>query len=283
MNVKEMAHAKINLILDVVGKRPDGYHEIRTVMQSLSLCDTITLSENSHGQISLGCNVPGIPTDAENLAWQAASLTQKEYGVTKGVHINLEKRIPAAAGLGGGSADAAAVLRGLVRFWDLVPKEGVLQALAAKLGSDVPFCLSGGTALGVGRGEQITKLSPCPHFYVVLANPGFPVSTASVYQNFRPVVDGKKPDVDGMIAAISNTEQSGIIKRLANVLEQSTFSLYPLVKELKDRMGQMGPALMCGSGATVFALFTAAPAAKRLQQALLATGTTAWLAETTQN
>ncbi|MCL4462832.1 MAG: 4-(cytidine 5'-diphospho)-2-C-methyl-D-erythritol kinase [Firmicutes bacterium] len=280
MIVIEKAYAKINLILDVAGKRPDGYHEIRTVMQSLSLYDTITLSEKSHGQISLDCNLAELPVDAGNLAWQAASLIQAEYGVASGVHITLKKRIPVAAGLGGGSSNAAAVLRGLVRLWGLSPKEGELSALAAKLGSDVPFCLSGGTALGTGRGEIVTALPTCPHFYVVLANPGFPVSTASVYQNFRFEGNKARPDIDGMIAAICRAEQSGILVRLANALESSTFSLYPLVQELKVKMGQMGAALMCGSGATVFALFTAAAAARRLQQALLAAGTTAWLTET---
>lgn len=280
MTVMEMAYAKINLILDVVGKRPDGYHEIRTVMQSVSLCDTITFSEKSHRQISLECNVAELPVDAGNLAWQAASLIQEEYGVAKGVHINLNKRIPVAAGLGGGSSNAAAVLRGLVRFWGLAPKEGELRALAAKLGSDVPFCLSGGTALGTGRGEIVTMLPSCPHFYVVLANPGFPVSTASVYQNLRFEGNKEKLDIDGMIAAIGKAEQNGILERLANALEPSTFSLYPLVEELKAKMGQEGSALMCGSGATVFALFTTDRAARRLQQALLAAGTTAWLTET---
>ncbi|MBS3901602.1 MAG: 4-(cytidine 5'-diphospho)-2-C-methyl-D-erythritol kinase [Dethiobacter sp.] len=280
MIVTEKAHAKINLILDVAQKRPDGYHEIRTVMQSLSLCDTITLSQNSNGQISLDCNMTELPAGDGNLAWQAASLIQAEYGVSQGVHINLEKRIPVAAGLGGGSSDAAAVLRGLVRLWELTPKEGELSRLAAKLGSDVPFCLSGGTALGTGRGEIITALPSCPHFYVVLANPGFPVSTASVYQNFRFEGNKERPDIEGMIAAIGSAEQSGILARLANALEPSTFSLYPLVQELRDKMGQMGSALMCGSGATVFALFTATVAARRLQQTLRAAGTTAWLTET---
>lgn len=280
MTVMEKAYAKINLILDVLGKRPDGYHEIRTVMQSVSLYDTITLSEKIHKQISLESNVAELPMGAGNLAWQAASLIQDEYGVAKGVHIKLKKRIPVAAGLGGGSSNAAAVLRGLVRFWGLAPKEGELLALAAKLGSDVPFCLSGGTALGTGRGEIVTMLPSCPHFYVVLANPGFPVSTASVYQNFRFEGNKERADIDGMIAAIGKAEQNGILERLANALEPSTFSLYPLVQALKDKMAQEGSALMCGSGATVFALFTSNTAARRLQQVLLTAGITAWLTET---
>ncbi|MBS4008428.1 MAG: 4-(cytidine 5'-diphospho)-2-C-methyl-D-erythritol kinase [Clostridium sp.] len=280
MIVTEKAYAKINLILDIVAKRPDGYHEIRTIMQSLSLSDTITLSENRQGKISLECNLTEIPLDAGNLAWQAASLIQAEYGVTKGVHISLNKRIPVAAGLAGGSSNAAAVLRGLVRLWGLTPKQGELSALAAKLGSDVPFCLSGGTALGTGRGELVTLLPSCPHFYVVLANPGFPVSTADVYRNFRFEGTKTRPDIDGMITAIGSAERSAITVRLANVLESSTFSLYPLVQELKNKMGQTGAALMCGSGATVFALFTAFAPAWSLQQTLLAAGTTVWLTET---
>ncbi|MDW7651975.1 MAG: 4-(cytidine 5'-diphospho)-2-C-methyl-D-erythritol kinase, partial [Bacillota bacterium] len=180
MLISENAHAKINLTLDILGKRPDGYHELRTVYQSLALCDTLRFLPSPDGSITLGCDVPGIPLSDDNLAIRAARMLGSHYGVTKGVHIELVKRIPMAAGLAGGSSDAAAALRGLVRFWQLPHEKDVLNALAARLGSDVPFCLAGGTAIGTGRGEQVTALPSCPHFYVVLSNPGFAESTAEV-------------------------------------------------------------------------------------------------------
>jgi 4-diphosphocytidyl-2-C-methyl-D-erythritol kinase len=280
ITVQEQARAKINLILDVTGKRPDGYHELRTVFQSVFLCDTVTLSYGRPAQITLSCNRPDLPVNAENLAWRAASLLGEAYRVSQGVHISLEKRIPVAAGLGGGSSDAAAVLRGLVRFWGLPEEPDVLHSLAAQLGSDVPFCLRGGTALGSGRGETLEALPPCPHFYVVLANPGIPVSTARVYRHLAEVPPGASPDVDGLVMAVWEGDAAGVSGRLANVLERSTFSLYPAVKALKDRMLQGAPALMCGSGATVFALSGCAQQARRLYESLLKAGISAWLTET---
>lgn len=283
MTIYELAHAKINLLLDVVGKRPDGFHELRTIFQSLSLYDTLSFSDNRDGTITLACNNPDLPTGDDNLAWRAAVRLRERYRITEGVHIMLEKRIPVAAGLGGGSSDAAAVLRGLARFWGLTPDPAALQALAAELGSDVPFCLTGGTALGTGRGERVQPLPPCPAFHVVLANPGFPVSTAQVYQSLSPGISSERPDVDGMIAAIQCGSAEGVGQRLANILEQSTFALYPAVSRLKEKMQQSAPALMCGSGATVFALFRNAAAAKKLHQSLLAEGTASWLTETTES
>jgi 4-diphosphocytidyl-2-C-methyl-D-erythritol kinase len=283
MSIEEYAHAKINLTLDVVGERPDGYHELRTVFQSLQLCDTLTFSHNHSSQITLACNIPGLPVHAENLVWQAASLLKDACGITQGVHIILDKKIPVAAGLGGGSSDAAAALRGLVRFWELPTEPALLYSLAAKLGSDVPFCIGGGTALGSGRGEILVKLPPCPHFYVVLANPGFPVSTAHVFQELKQREPKPKLDVDGLVLAVRQADADGIMNRLGNVLESSTFSLYPAVEELKEKMLQAGPALMCGSGATVFALFRDRAAAKRLHAYLLTHGTDSWLTETYNN
>jgi 4-diphosphocytidyl-2-C-methyl-D-erythritol kinase len=276
----ENAYAKVNLILDVLGKRADGFHEIRTIFQSLSLSDRLTFSDNQDGDISLTCNIPELPCDFQNLAWRAANLLKEQYSVSQGVHITLEKQIPVAAGLGGGSADAAAVLRGLTRFWGLSVNTEELLALAAKLGSDVPFCLMGGTALGKGRGELVEALPPCPYYYVVLANPGFPVSTAMVYQNLCENMFQIRPDTEGMIQAIGRLDSSGVISRLGNVLEESTFALYPAVNELKERMSQHGPSLMCGSGATVFTLFSEKAAAKHLHKVLLAEGKDAWMTET---
>ena len=279
----EKAHAKINLILDVLGKRADGYHEIKTIFQSLSLADTLIFADNKSDNVSLTCTVVDLPLGQENLVWQAANLLREHYGVSDGVHIHLDKRIPVSAGLGGGSSDAAAALRGLVHFWALPHEPTVLTGLAAQLGSDVPFCLGGGTALGSGRGEHVEPLPSCPHFHVVLANPGFAVSTAKVYQGYVPDETRLRPDIDAMMAALEAKEKAGVMSKLANVLESSTFALYPKVQHVKARMQQAGPALMCGSGATVFALFATATEATRLHAALQKEGMSAWLTETKNN
>jgi 4-diphosphocytidyl-2-C-methyl-D-erythritol kinase len=280
MPIHICARAKINLILDVTGRRADGYHDLRTVFQSLRLGDRLTFTATGNASVTLSCNLQELPQGPDNLAWQAAELLRREYRLDKGVHITLDKRIPVAAGLGGGSSDAAAVLRGLVRFWGLPQDATVLMRLAAQLGSDVPFCLWGGTALGSGRGEMLTPLPPCPHFFVVLANPGIPVSTALVYRNLVQVQKGPHPDVDGMVEAIARADREGITARLGNVLESSTFALCPAVGQLKRRMAAAAPALMCGSGATVFALFEQEGAAKKLFESLLREGTPCWLTET---
>lgn len=278
MVVTEKAYAKINLTLSVVGKRPDGYHELCTIFQSLRLADTLHFSERQDGCISVACNIPTVPTDQQNLVWQAASLLRTHYQIKKGVHIDLDKHIPVAAGLAGGSSNAAATLRGLVRLWGL-PSEHLLS-MAAQLGADVPFCLAGGTMLGTGRGEKLIPLAPCPLFYVVLANPGFPVSTAEVFGAYRLEADYLAPDTAGLIQAIGLKDRGGITSRLANVLESATFKLYPPVLHLKEQMCQFGPSLMCGSGATVYTLFHDKEAAENLCSFLRQSGVDAWLTQT---
>ncbi|MBS4031883.1 MAG: 4-(cytidine 5'-diphospho)-2-C-methyl-D-erythritol kinase [Clostridiales bacterium] len=278
--VEEKAWAKINLTLDIIGKRPDGYHELLTVFQALALHDTLSLSRNNTGMITLSVGNAPLPTDGTNLAGRAARLLQKQYGIQEGVHIILDKKIPIAAGLGGGSSDAAAVLRGLVRLWRLPLERDTLYSLAETLGSDVPFCLEGGTALGRGRGEKVEILPPCPHFFVVLANPGFAVSTAAVYQAFRLHETRERPDTEAMCAAIASGDRSAVGAHLNNVLETATFPLFPKVGELKSRMSLAGSALMCGSGPTVFALFHDRGEAVELYRALQQEGCSAWLTQT---
>lgn len=280
MDIQEKAHAKINLTLDIIGKRSDGYHELRTIYQSLALCDTLTFSASSNGQISLVCNLAGVPLDENNLAYAAAELLRTHYRVKEGVFIEIKKKIPMAAGLAGGSSNAAAALRGLVRFWKLPHEPVVLNQLAARLGSDVPFCLRGGTALGTGRGEKVTPLPACPGFSVVLANPGFAVSTADAYRAYRQEENRIYPDTEGLIDALAVSDKAAIMQRLANVLESATFVLHPAVRELKRRMASAGTALMCGSGPTVFALFTDTQKAKSLYSSLCEEGIAAWLTET---
>ncbi len=249
------ALAKINLTLDVLYKRPDGYHEVAMIMQAIDLADKMVFLEQPEG-ITLAVNISGLACDHTNLAYRAAALLKERYGVRQGVRIELEKNIPLAAGLAGGSADAAGVLAGLNRLWRLGLKESELEALGAALGSDVPFCLRGGTALATGRGEALTSLPDMPECYVVLAKPPFAVSTAWVYQNYRAERVRAKPDTAGTLACLKSQDLNGIAHRLSNVLESVTIPSHPEIGQLKEYMIQYGAiaSLMSGSGPTVFGL-----------------------------
>lgn len=267
------AYAKINLALDVLGKRPDGYHEVAMVMQAVSLADTITLTEQSEG-IALSVNIPGLPADRSNLAYRAAVLLQEHTAVTKGVHIQLDKHIPLAAGLAGGSADAAAVLKGLNVLWGLDLSLGELSKLAAQLGSDVPFCLYNGTMLATGRGEilaPLPALSPC---YVVLAKPAVAVATAWVYQNFAAAKVAQRPDIKAMQRCLGDGSLSGVASHLANVLESVTIPVHPEIAKIKEAMLTYGAmaALMSGSGPTVFGLVRTEAQAEEIACRLKAEG-----------
>ncbi len=249
------AYAKINLAIDILGKRADGYHEVAMIMQSIDLADFISLSAAEQG-ISLTTDCRDLPADADNLAWRAAALLQQVYGVKQGVHIHIEKNIPLAAGLAGGSADAAAVLRGLNLLWDLQLTNDDLETIGSQLGSDVPFCIDGGTVLATGRGEILTPIAPLMPCYVVLAKPPISVSTAWVYDNFKLEHVIKHPDIPAMIAAIGNGDRERFVNSAANVLETVTIKEYPILAELKKNMQQSGALLsmMSGSGPTVFGL-----------------------------
>ena len=248
------AHAKINLTLEVLGKRPDGYHEVAMIMQSVSLHDTVTLSLRDSG-ISLACDRPDLPCDSGNLAFRAADLLRREVGVARGVQIELTKRIPLAAGLAGGSTDAAAVLKGLNRLWQLALPAAELERLAARLGSDVPFCLQGGTSLATGRGEILTALPDFSGHGVVLANPPLQVSTAWVYGNFRGS-NQCRPEVSRLRQWLGQQDFSAVAAALFNDLESVTIPAYPQIAAIKEQLLQAGAAgvLMSGSGPTVFAL-----------------------------
>ncbi|NLM51292.1 MAG: 4-(cytidine 5'-diphospho)-2-C-methyl-D-erythritol kinase [Firmicutes bacterium] len=282
MFILEKAYAKINLLLAVTGKRVDGYHQLETVYQSLALHDTLKLTKITEDRIVLTCDDDHLPVNEDNLVWRAAQKLKLLYEVKQGVHIHLEKKIPVAAGLAGGSSDAAATLRGLVHLWQLPWEEEVITNLAAQLGSDVPFCLYGGTALGTGRGEKITRLPQCPPFYVVLANPGFYVPTASVYAALRPDDYSREYDLAGMLAALKTKNCRQIISHLLNMLEPAAFRLHPAVKVLKTKMNTSGSALLSGSGPTVFALFASRAEAEKLAQVLLRERYKVWLTETFQ-
>lgn len=249
------AFAKINLALDVLYKRPDGYHEVAMVMQAVSLADTITLTSHP-GDIVLNVNIPGLPGDASNLAYRAAALIKEYAGIQQGVLITLDKRIPLAAGLAGGSADAAAVLKGLNNLWELNLSLDKLSKLAAKLGSDVPFCLYNGTMLATGRGELLSLLPPLPKCYVILAKPAVEVPTAWVYQEFKADRVQVRPDIAAMSKFLEQGSIDGVAGNLANVLESVTIPAHPEIAKIKESMLKYGAmaALMSGSGPTVFGL-----------------------------
>ena len=251
------ARAKINLSLDILGKRPDNYHDVAMVMQSVALSDVLTFREQAKGTgIQLISNIPGLPTSERNLAYKAAELVMKKFAVQQGLYIDMIKRIPIAAGLAGGSTDAAAVLIALNEMWNLGLKTNELCALGAQIGSDVPFCIQGGTMLAKGRGEILEKLPAMPECFVILAKPQVRVSTAWAYQNFKADNVNEWPDTDAMIAALSKGDLEAIGKQLCNVLESVTISRYNEIATLKRLMGKYGAfaSLMSGSGPTVFGL-----------------------------
>ncbi|VBB06561.1 4-diphosphocytidyl-2c-methyl-d-erythritol kinase [Lucifera butyrica] len=249
------AYAKINLALDILGKRDDGYHEVAMIMQSIDLADIVRLTPRGSG-ITLSVDVSGLSDGEDNLAYRAAKLLADTYNVRQGVHIALEKHIPLAAGLAGGSTDAAAVLKGLNTLWNLRRSSSELERLAASLGSDVPFCLHGGTMLATGRGEVVSPLPDLPFCYFVLAKPPVEVSTAWVYRQYRAEAVKEHPDLAGMRAALTEKDLQGVAARFSNVLESVTIPAYPAVNELKTRLLHCGAGhcLMSGSGPTVFGL-----------------------------
>ena len=254
MKIYEKAPAKINLLLDVLRKRADGYHEVEMIMTMVDLSDRLEMEELQRDTIIISSQAGYIPLDEKNLAFQAARLIKERYEVDKGVYIHLDKKIPVAAGMAGGSSDAAAALRGLNRLWRLGIPEQELCSLGAELGSDVPFCVTGGTALATGRGELLEPIDNPPACWVVLAKPPINVSTADVYGRFR--VDGirKHPSLPDMMEAIRRGSFYDVCDGLGNVLEDVTLSLYPEVQQLKESMQRLGAdgVLMSGSGPTVF-------------------------------
>jgi 4-diphosphocytidyl-2-C-methyl-D-erythritol kinase len=249
------ANAKINLTLDILGKRADGYHEVAMVMQAVGLYDTLCL-EQTAGGIGLTIDLPGLAADETNLAWKAARLIMDTCSIRSGVHIRLTKRIPVAAGLAGGSADAAAVLRGMSELYDLKLSEAELCDMGAKLGSDVPFCILGGTMLATGRGEVLQRLPDLSECHVVLAKPPLFVSTAWAYKEYDRLRAVRHPDNEAMQRQIAAGDLKGVSRLLCNVLESVTIKKHKEIlsyKKLMDESGAMA-SMMSGSGPTVFAL-----------------------------
>lgn len=251
------ANAKINLTLDILGKRTDGYHEVSMIMQSINLFDTLTLRKLDKREIILHGDVRGVMNVQDNLIYKAVQLFFNTYKINGGVEINLEKRIPVAAGLAGGSTDAAATLRGLNELFEMNLSVIALCEMGAKLGSDIPFCIMGGTMLATGRGEILAQVATMPKTNLVLIKPKFDVSTAWVYKNYHEVE--KKvihPDNKKMRKALLLKDINQICNCMGNVLEFVTINKYPQIEEIKQRLCSYGAkfAMMSGSGPTVFAV-----------------------------
>ena len=265
------ATAKINLGLDVVRKREDGYHDVRMIMQMTGMYDRITL-EPKKGQpgIILRTNLPYIPTNEHNLAYKAAKILMDEFEVTDGLSISLKKFIPVAAGLAGGSTDAAAVLKAVNKIFRLGLNDEQLRERGAKLGADIPYCLMGGTALAEGIGERLTPLPDMPDCSILLAKPSIGVSTKEVYGALRADEIENHPDIDGMIDAIRDGDLHGITDRLANVLEDVTAPSRPIIGEMEREMERAGAlsAIMSGSGPTVFGIFEVESNARKCRDEL---------------
>ncbi|MBU0905498.1 MAG: 4-(cytidine 5'-diphospho)-2-C-methyl-D-erythritol kinase [Firmicutes bacterium] len=249
------APAKINLTLDVLHKRPDGFHEVEMIMTTVDLADRIGLESREDGIIKIISADRYVPDDQRNLAYQAAKLLKDTYNVQAGVSIVLEKRIPVAAGLAGGSSDAAATLKGLNRLWNLQLTADQLAEHGAKIGSDVSFCVYGGTALATGRGEKIQELPSPPNCWIILAKPSIGVSTADVYGGLK-VTEIIHPNTSEMIRAIKEKDYELMCATMGNALESVTLKLYPEVSTIKEQMMKFGAdaVLMSGSGPTVFGL-----------------------------
>ncbi|WP_100374378.1 4-(cytidine 5'-diphospho)-2-C-methyl-D-erythritol kinase [Bacillus sp. FJAT-45037] len=255
MKCSVKAPAKINLSLDAIRKREDGYHEVEMIMTTVDLADRIDLTSTEDGKINVEVSEGFVPSDQRNLAYQAAALLKEKYQVKQGVSIYITKRIPVAAGLAGGSSDAAATLKGLNTLWSLGLSMDELATLGAEIGSDVSFCVYGGTALATGRGEIIKHIDSPPPCWVILAKPPMGVSTADVYKRLK-VDQIEHANTEKMIEAIKQQDFNAICANLHNVLETVTLDLHPDVRHIKEQMQRFGAngVLMSGSGPTVFGL-----------------------------
>ncbi len=272
----QRAYAKINIGLDVLRRRADGYHEVKMIMQTVDIYDELVLERRKQPGIELRMDNSDLPSGGDNLICRAADLLFREKEITGGVNISLTKRIPIAAGMAGGSADAAAALRGVNELFDLGYSLKELQALGVGLGADIPYCLAGGTMLSEGIGEILTPLPAPPAAHLVIAKPDVNVSTAFVYGNLHADRLAWHPDIDGMIAALQKGDLDGITGRLGNVLETVTVKAHPVIEQIRELLRKQGAenALMSGSGPTVFGIFkekeTAARAAEAVERGRLA-------------
>lgn len=268
--IEKKAYAKINLGLDVLGVLPNGYHEVKMVMQTVGIYDVLTFEKAPEG-IVITTDSGELPTNEDNLIYKATKLLFEKYHVTEGVRIHLAKQIPIAAGMAGGSTDAAATLKGINELFALGCDLEELKEIGVKIGADVPYCVMGGTALAEGIGEKLTALTPAPDCYLLVAKPDINVSTKYVYEHLDALESYEHPDIDGMVSAIEDGELMGVVTRMGNVLQDVTIPAYPIIDTLKKRMLELGAdgSMMSGSGPTVFGIFTDKEKAQRAYEQMV--------------
>lgn len=269
MNQLELkALAKINLGLDVLGKRENGYHDVRMVMQSVYLYDTVKIEKTENREIRIISNLAYLPSDEDNIAYRAADLLREEFDIQEGVRITLNKHIPVAAGLAGGSSDAAAVLFGMNRMFRLGLKQKELMERGVNLGADVPYCIMRGTVLAEGIGETLTPLPAMPKCTVLIAKPPISVSTKMVYEALDAEEITNHPDIDGIMEGLKANDLRQVAGCMGNVLEGVTIPMYPVIEQIRQEMLQCGAigAMMSGSGPTVFGLFENRAQARNAQK-----------------
>lgn len=268
--IREKAYAKINLGLDVLRRRSDGYHEVKMIMQTVDICDDLIFEKREEPGIGFRIEGSDLPADENNLVYRAAALLMEKQQIREGVSITLQKRIPIAAGMAGGSADAAAALRGLNELFEIGYSVEELKEFGVTLGADIPYCIQGGTMLSEGIGEILTQLSAPPTCHLVIAKPDIDVSTAFVYGRLQADSLSFHPDIDGMAAALAAGDLKGITERMGNVLETVTVREYPVIDRLKRVMRELGAenALMSGSGPTVFGIYTEKEKAEKAAAAI---------------
>ena len=278
------AHAKLNLTLDVLGRRPDGYHDLRMVMQSVALADVLTLEESGDGELRVRTNLHFLPNNEKNLAAQAALRWWEARGqVPRGLEITIEKSVPVCAGMAGGSSDAAAVLRALNELEGAGLSPAQLARIGERVGSDVPYCVTGGTALAEGRGEVLTPLPPLPPCWVVLCKPEFSISTPALFAKIDSVKLRCRPDTQGVIAALEAQDLVGVARRMYNVFEDALPERQrSRVNDIKNVLIQCGAlgASMSGTGPTAFGLFDSEALAREAQERLTGVGGEVFLTRT---
>lgn len=268
------AMAKINLGLDIIGKREDGYHEVRMIMQTIRMYDVLEIRKKSSPGISLSTNLPYIPCDERNLVYKAAKILIDEFHVEEGLSMKLTKSVPVAAGMAGGSSDAAAAFVGVNRLFHLGLSQEELMKRAVQVGADVPYCVMRGTALAEGIGEKLTRLPDLPGCYILIGKPGINVSTRTAYENLDLNEIRRRPDIDGMIRDIKNKDLYSMTGKMENVFEPGIMAKYPVIREIRDLMEKQGAlkAMMSGSGPTVFGIFDDAGKMQNAARALKKSG-----------
>ena len=272
--IRLKARAKINLGLDVVRRREDGYHEVKMVMQMLRLYDQIDIEKTQESGILVRSNLSFLPTDERNIAYKAAKVMIDQFGLEQGVIIRIEKHIPVAAGMAGGSTDCAAVLYGMNKLFGLRLNQKKLRELGVRLGADVPYCLMRQTALSEGIGEILTPISPLQDCPILIAKPSVSVSTRHVYEHLKMDEQTMHPDIDGIVTALADGDLYGVTDRMANALETVTVPEHPVIDKIKKQMMASGAvnALMSGSGPTVFGIFDDEEKAKKACEDMKASG-----------